>query len=623
MQTEAIIYVWTKSNSFNDFSCIGSNRIVVDNETNLLREFKSCELYEYNGLSVKFSSCNPNDVLKIDSCLSDTPIKVKPGEEVQLTSCGSNDLMFTPGFYGYSIESSLKTYKGVFFIKPSSIEWDNLINLTGYLENIFSGLSKNLYIQRMLGQDDTFTESNIPLIEIYNHIYKNRNILTNCINSIIQNPITNITKEYREQFNSTKLDGKSERWLFKKGYNKNQNWYVPEITLGKHSILSYDCVENMYVKKILSETIKIIEKLEVKYRQVYAQIIEKQSIKKFLLNESQKKLDTVLSKDYSIGKRYKGERKNQIISLSNEIPKLDKKICFFKNILDNLIKIKSTLIYFIHESWMKDLTNYYKVNRVSYGVLRDRRYYQLYNFYQTLLSLESNNKPSTKLNFSNKPTYKLFEYYSVVISIQSLLDLGFIWENGWLANNNEICSLNGEIPIEEPMIFINQEKNFKAIMYYDKKIKMDTDVFADGKNDFGRGGSPNDNPDISIAFFDLKTEFFLKAFIIEVKCRKSKNLVSKNGPSEVMEQINSYFYLNFYDFKVENEDDACKIGKIDRVIALYPRQNNPVPIKKFGNKIKFIQIEASESPNISEHYGYNNLKNEFIEVMSESEKERK
>ncbi|WP_455793891.1 DUF2357 domain-containing protein [Clostridium butyricum] len=609
MQTKLTFFVYNKDGILINN---GIKVLIIDDTTKENLPDENLSFSEYLKVGVKFESYDNNAILEIDSSISEYPLQLRPSDKIAILSeVGDYDNMLTPGYYGINVTTSLKTYRGLYFIESKSVSWDGIINLRRYLETIMSGLSQNLYIQRMVGQKNIYGDENYSLNKMYSYIKNNIDNVISSLDSIVKTPITDIEKDYKEQVYTKRSDAKSQRWLCTKGLNKNKNVYMPDIVFEKSSFLNRDILENRYTKKILQEILEYVISIESSYSSINNDLKHEigNKIKNYKINEE---ICNRLKNDKIVSSEHKYDKEKELRISKIEINKLLERSKFIKETILNITKIKSIVLHYITETWFNDIFYLNKVLKVSQKLLKDNRYYQIYDFYLNLSTIEINEAKYRKPYFPSKKTSKLFEYYSVSLVIKILMNNNFSWESGWLADNTERELFNGDIPSNKPIIFTND--NYRIELVYEKKVQSNTTVIESNKSDFLRMNARHYEPDIILSLFDNETGELLRAIVVEVKCRKSENLQSKNGPSGAIEQIKDYYNFSYYDTTKKGRNKTRR-AIIEEIIVLYPKQDKIIEYEYDDINVSFIQVEATSSPDISEHYGYTRLENEIMSCL--------
>ncbi|WP_160674761.1 hypothetical protein [Clostridium sp. C8-1-8] len=608
MQTKVTFFVYNKDN----YAVGNPQKLVIDEFTKEDLGDRVATFYEYYKIVVSVESTDPNAILIIDSSTSELPIQLTAKDRpFVLSGSGDHDIMLTPGYYGIQVITSDGIYNGLYLINPTSVSWNGLINLRNYLEKIMIGLSQNLYIQRMTGQKNIYGDNEYSLNKLYSYIISNIETVSSNIENIIKKPLSDIDKLYREQHYSVRQDMKSQKWLSSKGVNKNKNPYVPEVVYEKHTVLNRDISENQWIKKIINKTIEILCDMESKYIVILNEFSKKVNSKETVLLEKTSKYNSIIN-DAIVSNEHKYSVAKELQVMETDLNKLKSNRIFISDIVLNLEKLKSILIHYANETWFGEIFDNLALTKVSQKMLKDNRYFVLYDFYNNIISLENNENIDRKPYFPSKKTSKLFEYYALVMVIGILEDCGFEWESGWLRDMKNEEMFNGEIPTNEPIIF--SKDNILCELFYEKEVKQNIDVASNNISDFVRMSARHYKPDILISLFDKESHVLIKSAVVEVKCAMSKNLHSSNGPTRAIEQAKDYYSFCYYD-KNKRGKNKTKRGVIEEIIIIYPKQEKKITYDYDDINLSFIQVEALEDEDINKHYGYNELKRELKECL--------
>lgn len=590
-----------------------------ENLYNNKTEINTVRCPEYHRIDISLLSDDNTAYIKmnsIDDNLDDKDIIIRNNETKTICTYAVCENNLVPGYYCYTLFLNDKVLDGTYFISPSSVEWKSLIDLRSFLKSYISELAFNMYVQRKTNkfENDNLLPSSISSIYLY--LKSKERILVNNIRMIIKNPICDIKKEYKENNNQGKLDMKSQKWLVTKGLSKNANIYIPEFVYSKHSTTYIDINENKWVKKIITDIIHLLFNIENSF---YFKIKKsEENLQK--IKEKKEKLTNqrnLSNEMINVGASSKYEMNKGIEYINYDIEKINKNIGLINENLIGVKKLKSLLANFNNESWLINITQEEKTIKPTFKLLKDSRYNILYNIYSNIENLNKKETRFRDITFSYKDTPTLFEYYSVLMTIEILKDIGFIWEKGWMADDVNMDIFSGEIPTGEPFIFINRDEDIKIELYYEKEIRSENEVTNGDKSDFSRGLSKHYKPDILIAIFDNCTDEYLTSIIIEVKCFKSRYLLTKEKdiPSKVVEQVISYHALGYYDISKQKKN-RLRRDAIKKVIVVYPKQREIVEYPYDGRDIDFIQIEANNK-DIYEHFGFDSLKNEIRNIVNQ------
>lgn len=537
---------------------------------------------EHTRAGVQLSSHVSSTYMTIETYDEEELVYIYPnGEEYVLSLGREGENMVVPGYYEINIYTGGKAYHGFYKVEPSTVSWEGLMEIRNVLEDLMNGLAQNLYLRKM-GKQGEYVTQDPSLIEMHEHIINNEHMLINCIDSLVKDPITNITKEYREQSYSSFLDMKSQKWLSKKGMTINSNPYLPEFNYEKHSVLSVDTVENRWIKKILHHTITVIVKLENAYGKIFERTNREVKEKKRKYNESAVQYNNAVKQKY-LARRYMYRLGKRLRILEEDIERDQKKVKSIQEVLGNLKRIKTTIAHYEYETWLGEITGYEKMFKPSLKLIKEHRCLQLYTFYRKLLLMEKN-RHGKKTSFPFKKTSLLFEYYTVGVVINILELLGYRWEKGWLADSIDPMLFNGELPRETEMIF--KKDNLYLELAYDKDVKSEPDNPT--KNQIVSINSTHTRPDITITAYNEIGEL-LGCIIIEVKCSKSEYIYNRNGDTRAVEQIKDYINFGYYDA----EEESYLPGGVNKVILVYPKQPHSINYPTRFN-FSFIQLDPAD-----------------------------
>lgn len=542
---------------------------------------------EHTPVKIQLLSDDPTAYMTVETYDEEEQVYIYPYEEEYVLSSGKDEEnMIVPGYYEINIYIDGRMYYGFYKVNPSSVSWEGIMKIRDYLEKLMNGLAQNLYL-RKIGKQGEYVSQEPSLLEIYEHIVNNERMLINNVDSLIKDPITNITKRYREQPYSRAPDMKSQRWLSKKGITVNSNAYLPEINYEKHCILDVDTIENRWIKKILTHTIEAIVELENVYKKILERINMNIKSKELEYNETFKKYEKVADGKL-ISNRYKFQLKQKCNNLKGEIQEYMEKISSVQSNLRKLKRIKATIAHYLYETWLREINNYEKVLKPSLRLIKEHRCYQLYIFYKKLLLMEKK-RHGKKNSFPFKRTSLLFEYYTVAVVISILESLGYSWEKGWLADNIDPTIFNGELPKETEMIF--RKDNVYLELIYDKEVSDEPDNPA--KDQIVNINSIHTRPDIKLTAYDIETGKMLGCVIIEVKCSRSRYIYTKVGQTRAMTQIKDYINFGYYNADTKKYSP----GGVSKVILVYPKQNPSISSNATKLNCCFVQIDPADEEN--------------------------
>ncbi|KGN02643.1 hypothetical protein Z969_03910 [Clostridium novyi A str. 4570] len=417
------------------------------------------EFAEYTEVKVGLNSSDPNAIIEIESYKDD--ILIHNGEEKKICCKEDNEMMLVPGCYPITIKIQNRIYQGTYKIKPSSIEWEYLLNIREYLERVVRGLSYNIYIERKnLGNLNK--DKDIFILELYKFIKENYIKLINNINAIVDHPITDVYKKYDFKNYSIRQDKKSQRWLSKRGYTNNV-MSMTNIYWEKHSRLNYNTSENLMVKHVINHIFNILNEAYCIYLndKNNLEFKKKKSLNKF--NDKNDKFNIIKSDPNK--KKIKRNLKSELYLLNLEVEKYKNEIQIISGDLNGINKIKSFIYYYKNETWFKNIEEV-RICKATMRLFRNKYYANIYNFYKELYNKDKSGRH--KNIFPYKKTSELFEIYSYILIKEILEELGFKWKDGWLKDIKNILAYNGDLKSSEKIVLIKEP--YKIELVYDKEI---------------------------------------------------------------------------------------------------------------------------------------------------------
>lgn len=570
------------------------------------------EFKEYDKVEVEFFSTDKDILFKVEShynhisseYIEECIVTLKSGESIILSPGGDSADMLVPGEYSIQIYKQNYCFEGFFSVIPNSIDWESMLNIRNYLENMVKGLAYNIYLEKKATKSN---KNNIDQnIEAYKYLYKNQDILFNHLKYIEKNPIFDLKKGYEIRELSKKQNNRSQRWQAKKGAKYNKNIAFLTAFYEKKCYSTYDTTENIILKRMLSYMQNILIEAENEYLSILNSI---NKTIETLQNKSDKKNNTYieaakLPNTYNINKL----RYVEMSVLYREIASNNKKKQIIEKNLNNLYKLKGKLNHYINETWLKYIDLNFNTTFITTRVLKNYHYNEIYNMYSKFRNTTI--IKGFDLVFPYKKTSTLFEIYSFLIIKDIFEELGFIWTNGWLKSNTYDNLYNGDLASGDSVILENDD--YKIIIAYDTYIGM-PDELKDVK--LSQLSTKPDNqhrrPDILISLY--KSNELLGCEVVEVKYRRKLNIYNTQGiDTDVCKQLYSYTGFDYYDAQ---EGRVTRKRPVYKVLALYPKQDELGKYRHNIYDIEFIPIMPDKN-NASNYYGYSDLKNELEEFLN-------
>lgn len=570
----------------------------LNNNFNVNTEKELFYFYEYESINICLESNDKDAYLKLYE-IDEEVKKLKVGEIYQLSSINTTDKMLVPGNYVLKVKTINNSFETYFTVRPSAMSWEGLTNMRVYLESILKGLSHDVYKNKNIVTNDS-KNNDWGFLEFYKYIEENYKNLDSILLNIFRDPIREVTKKYSERDYSNKVDLKSQRWLVNKGMSLNSNTYNPTKFYEKHTDFTKDNYENKWLKKILSDMFLEMKNIENYYYNLLCKVLrEEQTLceKRSFLEEKDKNR----FKSELFSKGFMKDRIRDLKEIDRTLLKIDKRKKNLNYYLSNITKLRDKLAYYINDTWLKEINGYKEIIKPSFKVMKDRRYSEVYHFYEALFELQDKGNSISKFPYKNTP--KLFEYYVFLTIKQIIEDFGFRWMKGWLMDKDETFNCFNELPKNTKITL--EKDNYTVSIQYEKRIEKNP---TDLNNYELISNAYHRSPDIIVSIF--KDSIFLESFIVEVKCRKFSYIYNEYAQTDTIEQVRDYLTVNIYDKITKRVKRNC----INRVIIVYPMQDVNSKIQHEFYDINFIGIKPSIDCKKSQ--GYMELKNQVNEIMS-------
>jgi len=484
-------------------------------------------------------------------------VLLSSGDTLQLIT---GDDGFVPGSFIFKWYTKSTTFSGSFRVTPHNLNNDVLGSMYCALEERIYGITRNQHAITMLQSNENQNDENQRLLLLFSTHYDD--LMRNLI-AIGQYPQEVMTNEYQRTQTSKKTTAKSVRWQASKGGASHHTQYFEQ-----RKQISYDTAENQYLKHILINLLQKMDKIRqfgheslARQRQLRQGLIEE--IKELRATKgrlgSEKNFAT-LTYDLNNRLQFRNEACRQ---LTNEIAQNEAR---YQPIFNLYAKISQLL----NESWMKSVTQKYRIDFPK-RILNLNHYRLLVHFYQQFIMREED-----LFRFPRNQTSLLFEYFCVFLVQEILESRGF-----------KCLGKQKEIPFDSRILFKHESGQY-IYLSYDRFIGDLTLARAQKQEQLISiiGGSRK--PDILLEFYDVSGEF-KRAFIIEVKYRRLKNIYRGDINTDVVNQLNAYSTFKYYqpDRKLSPGADVSNIA------VIYPQHEDSQYFEESVLGYGFIPIVPS------------------------------
>lgn len=493
-------------------------------------------------------------IVSYESCISDN--YYSEGKNfIDFHSNPDSDRHYFAGYYGIKLmmKDTVENYR--FFVRPSSLEYENITFIRRYVNSFSPGLSANI-TKIKHAVNETSNSNNNNAYTKYLFLAENFNNIVNNIASYLNSPSTELQKETITSARIKNLDSKSIKWLVTKGASYNKDIMNPDTIVSRELRHNYDNSDNQYFKIQLDfwnrEIADVTELLEV-WRYEINQIISDTSL---ALEKERRKYDKALISTVAL----EGRKKELYGRIKNFEKKQSEYIDLFNDYsrkIKDLQKYKSVIEKALYDSWVSNVTT----SKKSREMIKDSRLkllQQLRNRYKTYMIKNDLISRYVGLSFANKTTPALFETFVYVLIIRGILEpLGFSLVDEDKVNYQVRMSTAGTITLKNDGIYCDviYEHTARSIRDFD-----DTD-----SSEYCSINSNHRSPDFILSFY-RGGEIPFAATIVEVKWRALRKIYNPEEEIEVEKQLYDYLQMGYYD----NFTGKVIRGIVTCVFAIYP-----------------------------------------------------
>lgn len=586
--------------------------------------FSGIEIGEFSKVTIKLVSEEEDTKIKLQLRANEKPVVISANSgEITILSGGNNEEMLVPGQYLFEVLTPRKSYKAFYNIVSSQFSSEDLLNLKKYLDHMVKGLIYELN-KRKYGSLTLKGTIQGSLIHHYEKFEKNKVHLLTLLEDIIKNPLQILTGEYQKRLYTKRPDLKSVRWQVTKGRNKGGTAHFPLYYNEKHTKLSVENIENLWIKYIINEIINIFEKinhslLNEKQRLNHRKLIIMNNIKEKRIQEHK------LSQNKYGFKLHLNKIRSDIKVLEDDYTVINEEIQSISEFSQSVKWWINRLGSLKENSWLNKV-QLKKPRYVPYTLMRDYRYKKIYDYYQDIYY--SKQRDQSELDQHSRmfrKTWELFEYYTVGLVIDILQELGYKWISGWLADYDDLYleSGLGSLPSNTLMLFESPTGTHYIELAYDYSLEQKIQKKSNKGQYISQRGR---RPDIRLTILEENKAIYTRkslqvraGLIIEVKYRNHKYLLDQNFNPDVKEQLVDFTDLRYYDPKIFSEFKE-PIEPVKQVIVVYPKQKGQEPFVRdfvYGNQIVYLQISPVDPESDDIPFGYDTLKDRIKEFLNQ------
>lgn len=461
--------------------------------------------------------------------------------EIVLYNSSLNEASYTmiPGYYEIKLENSTNAYYAWLKVIPKNLsiqEWEEMKN---EIENTITGLSLEI-LERKIGYQDyedgeKYKPNILNKIELF---VKESSQLINYLKLIDEQPKFEVHKEYKKiQSQRIQVDKKSLALSARKSVKKNRGFGISRTIEYDISINRLMKSQIVYLKTELNQMIKYLLK--------YEKNLEKNS--KF--NKNVKKKD----------------KQNSSISYRIEI----------------IQKLLFNIELFLKKEWLINVSEV-AIGSISMPYLLDIRYRYISELYDSIVHQKFRIKLHQEYEFYWKRSDVLYEIWSFITLIKSLMLDDFVPKTGWVYDNNTMITpfLNDG----DRVVLYREKDNITVNLVYNdflnqnfKSVTINDPLFTTRRNN---------KPDIRMDI--IKDTRYIGGLIFDCKYSplrnvwKNWNAGSKISSDYVKNQLRNYRDIQYplYQVDIPAEQRKSFIKPLE-VWVLYAGEES----KKYKNDI--------------------------------------
>lgn len=535
---------------------------------------------------VKIKNESKKTVIKCEYPNQEELLQINPGEDKVLNdyeynrSESENTIFFPEKYLIQIINDNL--IKNCFFVVSSNALGEKIEDIRKIISDFSRGLELDLF-NSIRGKKYIDSKNNV-FVPLFEKITNNEKMLQFELNYIVNFPLQNIEKSLEYTKKVARVSRKKIKYDSKKGIIENDN----RKKFAEKKRLSLNTEPNIVLKNSLFKIIKACNELDDYFYDNGNYLKENLSKLNYNLLNVEKKMK-------SLNNRHDIKYKNNVISEYNDllftINKLEKEKNEFlekKNIIN---RIRNNFINIMNESWIYEIETDYTIID-SMPARRNIHYKKILDFVNSI-NTEYSNIYNREGVYMYKKTSELYEIYVLILVFKIFINMDYIF------SINSKYDFNLLFENEE---FIFEKKNKKIRILYNKLVKR---TEAEPMDELVNQNSSSNKPDIVIMIYDNNK--LIHCIVLEVKCRKKKNIYSKNGDTPVFSQLKDYTNFWYFDHNLKLKKDV-----IDRVYAIYP---DMVSSKDFLNANQICLLSLEPVYDYENSIGFRNLLEELKKFL--------
>lgn len=537
---------------FKDFEDIFSNG-------NMIPEIK-----ESSEINVKFISEEKTDKLYLRE-LDDFELNNRKdsGEDdlyflpsqqnIIIFEYNKQDVPLVPGYYFFEVHSLSDKYFSAIKIIPkdlSSLQWENMRD---EIESKVRGLSLD-FIRRKRTERRNASDKVAPndtFVKIKN-LSEDIPAVLSSLEALKKEAKVKIRKDYSWKNNGSKaqIDFKTIKMMQKNPDRKGQLYSA-------NRFLDYDTEENQWLKFILTHILRF-SKNSIEYLDRILEVINKNFEKEVRFSN------------------YNSQANNTFINSTHnhrklEIEKLRKQLFSFYIYVND----------FLGEKYFSSVSNRKSIFLPKTLVLSPK-YNIVYKMYLKNIRTSNALHLDDSYNYFWRKTDLLYEIWTYIKTIDSLIEMGFVPESGWIFDYDSWVE---PLPFLEDGTKVKMSRETTSVsVVFNEMLKGQS--FRNTLDNPLKTSSNRKKPDIRIDLFDEQK--YAGSIILDAKYKKLINIISLRYKTNSLNQLRSYRNDPFSSIIDIPDYLLSHIKPVASVFAIYPISEGKSSPKDFDEQQLFF-----------------------------------
>lgn len=469
-------------------------------------------------------------------------------QEVLLVN--KQDVPLVPGYYFFEVHSLSDKYFSAIKIIPkdlSSLQWENMRD---EIESKVRGLSLD-FIRRKRTERRNASDKVAPndtFVKIKN-LSEDIPAVLSSLEALKKEAKVKIRKDYSWKNNGSKaqIDFKTIKMMQKNPDRKGQLYSA-------NRFLDYDTEENQWLKFILTHILRF-SKNSIEYLDRILEVINKNFEKEMRFSNYSQANNTFINSTHNHRKL--------------EIEKLRKQLFSFYIYVND----------FLGEKYFSSVSNRKSIFLPKTLVLSPK-YNIVYKMYLKNIRTSNALHLDDSYNYIWRKTDLLYEIWTYIKTIDSLIEMGFVPESGWIFDYDSWVE---PLPFLEDGTKVKMSRETTSVsVVFNEELKGQS--FRNTLDNPLKTSSKRKKPDIRIDLFDEQK--YAGSIILDAKYKKLINIISSRYNS--LNQLRSYRNDPFSSIIDIPDYLLSHIKPVASVFAIYPISEGKSSSKAFDEQQLFF-----------------------------------